>query len=57
LPIFKNIKRDWEADQKAVLLSAEEYELLEHYKLALAERDKLLKKQAGHDAKENGRKV
>jgi len=56
LPIIKNIKRDWEADQKAVLLSAEEFELLEHYKLALAERDRLLKKQAGHDAKENGRK-
>jgi APA family basic amino acid/polyamine antiporter len=51
LPIFRNIKRDWEADQKAVLLSAEEYELLERYKLALAERDQLLKRQAG----ENGR--
>jgi len=57
LPVFRNIQRDWEADQKAVLLSAEEYELLEHYKLALAERDKLLKKQAGNETKEDGRKV
>ena len=45
LPVFKTIKRDWETEQKAVLLSAEEFELLEHYRLALAERDKLLKKQ------------
>ncbi len=57
LPVFRNIQRDWEADQKAVLLSAEEFELLEHYKLALAERDKLLKKQAGNETKEGGRKV
>jgi APA family basic amino acid/polyamine antiporter len=49
LPIFRNIKRDWESDQKAVLLSAEEYELLERYKLALAERDQLLKRQAGEN--------
>jgi APA family basic amino acid/polyamine antiporter len=46
LPVFRTIKRDWEAEQKAVLQSAEEFELLEHYRLALAERDKLLKKQA-----------
>jgi APA family basic amino acid/polyamine antiporter len=45
LPVFRNIKRDWEAEQKAVLQSAEEFDLLEHYRLALAERDKLLKKQ------------
>jgi basic amino acid/polyamine antiporter, APA family len=46
LPVFRTIKRDWEAEQKAVLKSAEEFELLEHYRLALAERDKLLKKQS-----------
>jgi APA family basic amino acid/polyamine antiporter len=44
-PVFRTIKRDWEVEQKAVLKSAEEFELLEHYRLALAERDKLLKKQ------------
>jgi APA family basic amino acid/polyamine antiporter len=46
LPVFKTIKRDWETEQRAVLLSAEEFELLEHYRLALAERDKLLKKKS-----------
>jgi APA family basic amino acid/polyamine antiporter len=45
LPVFRTIKRDWEAEQKAVLQSAEEFELLEHYRLALAERDKMMKKQ------------
>ena len=52
LPVFKTIKRDWETEQKAVLLSAEEFELLEHYRLALAERDKLLKKKAGRKGRE-----
>jgi APA family basic amino acid/polyamine antiporter len=33
------VKRDWEADQIAVLTSAEEYELLEEYKAALEDRD------------------
>jgi APA family basic amino acid/polyamine antiporter len=46
LPVFKTLKRDWETEQKAVLLSAEEFELLEHYRLALAERDKLLKRKS-----------
>jgi APA family basic amino acid/polyamine antiporter len=45
LPVFRTIERDWEAEQKAVLQSAEEFELLEHYRLALAERDKMMKKQ------------
>jgi APA family basic amino acid/polyamine antiporter len=40
LPVFKSIKRDWESEQIKVLTSAEEYDLLEQYKLALAERDK-----------------
>ncbi len=44
LPVFRTVKRDWETEQKAVLLSAEEFELLEHYRLALAQRDKLMKK-------------
>jgi APA family basic amino acid/polyamine antiporter len=40
LPIFGNIERDWEQEQKQVLESAEEYDLLEQYKWALVERDK-----------------
>jgi len=40
LPVFKSLKRDWETEQKAVLESAEEFDLLEEYKLALAARDK-----------------
>jgi APA family basic amino acid/polyamine antiporter len=40
LPVLKSIKRDWESEQIKVLTSAEEYDLLEQYKLALAERDK-----------------
>jgi APA family basic amino acid/polyamine antiporter len=39
-PVLKSIRRDWEAEQIEVLTSAEEYDLLEQYKLALAERDK-----------------
>jgi APA family basic amino acid/polyamine antiporter len=39
LPIFRSLTHDWEADQKGVLESAEEFDLLEQYKLALAERD------------------
>jgi len=39
LPIG-TIKRDWETEQVHVLTSAEEYEMLEEYKEALAERDK-----------------
>ena len=40
LPILHSVKRDWEAEQKAVLASAEEFDLLEQYKVALADRDK-----------------
>jgi APA family basic amino acid/polyamine antiporter len=40
LPLFGSIKRDWESEQKAVLQSAEEFDLLEQYRLALAARDK-----------------
>ena len=50
LPVFRTTKRDWETEQKAVLQSAEEFELLEHYRLALAERDKLMKKQPHPEA-------
>jgi APA family basic amino acid/polyamine antiporter len=40
MPIFTSIKRDWEKQQMRVLESAEEYDLLEQYRFALAERDK-----------------
>jgi basic amino acid/polyamine antiporter, APA family len=40
LPVFRSIRRDWEVQQKAVLESAEEYDLLEQYRIALAERDR-----------------
>jgi APA family basic amino acid/polyamine antiporter len=40
LPVFGSIPRDWEKEQMEVLASAEEYDLLEQYKLALADRDK-----------------
>lgn len=40
LPLLGNVKRDWERDQIAILTSAEEFDLVEQYKLALAERDK-----------------
>jgi APA family basic amino acid/polyamine antiporter len=42
LPIFKSIKHNWEKEQIQVLTSAEEYDLLEQYKIALKERDKKL---------------
>ncbi|MDI6782617.1 MAG: APC family permease [bacterium] len=40
LPVFGSVKRDWETQQKLVLESAEEFDLLEQYKNALAERDR-----------------
>jgi APA family basic amino acid/polyamine antiporter len=40
IPVFKSIKRNWEKEQIEILTSAEEYDLLEQYKNALAERDK-----------------
>lgn len=39
-PIFGNFKRDWEKEQIAILTSAEEFDLLEQYKLTLAENKK-----------------
>jgi len=40
LPIMRSLPRNWEAEQKDVLTSAEEFDLLEQYKVALAERDR-----------------
>jgi basic amino acid/polyamine antiporter, APA family len=39
LPATGNVPRDWESAQKRVLQEAEEYESLEEYEAALAERD------------------
>jgi len=47
-PVFKSLKRDWEKEQIEVLTSAEEYDLLEQYKIALAERNKKRGKTNGH---------
>jgi APA family basic amino acid/polyamine antiporter len=35
-----SVKHHWEEEQKKILTSAEEFDLLEQYKIALAERDK-----------------
>ncbi len=40
LPLFSNIKRDWEGEQIDVLTRSEEYELLEEYRQALVRRDR-----------------
>ena len=42
MPVLGSVKHDWEKEQIAVLTSAEEFDLLEQYKQALAERDKRL---------------
>lgn len=38
LPVLASVPRDWEAQQLQVLEAAEEYDLLEQYRLALAKR-------------------
>lgn len=40
LPVFRSVPRDWESEQQRVLASAEEFDLLEQYKVALAGRDR-----------------
>ncbi len=40
LPLFRSVKHDWEKEQVEVLMSAEEYELVEQYKQALVDRDR-----------------
>jgi APA family basic amino acid/polyamine antiporter len=42
LPLFGNVKHDWEKEQIEVLTSAEEYELVEIYKQTLKERDEAI---------------
>lgn len=45
LPIFRSLMQDWEKEQAEVLLSAEEYDLLEQYKVALAEKEREAKRR------------
>ncbi len=45
LPVLGSVQHNWEKEQIDVLTSAEEFDLLEQYKLALLERDKLLRKK------------
>ncbi|MBI2909813.1 MAG: amino acid permease [Chloroflexi bacterium] len=40
LSLLGSVKRDWEKEQREVLTSAEEFEMLEEYEDALAQRDK-----------------
>lgn len=45
MPISKSVPREWEKLQMEVLTAAEEYDLLETYKTALAARDRLLRRE------------
>ncbi len=40
LPLLGSLPRDWEGEQRKVLEEAEEFELLEQYNIALAQRDR-----------------
>lgn len=46
-PVFGSIARHWEEEQKAILKSAEEFQMLEQYEAALAARDKAMTRLAG----------
>lgn len=46
LPVTGSVSHRWEAQQRTILRDAEEYELLEQYEIALAQRDRQLAK--GH---------
>ncbi len=46
-PVWGSLKRRWEADQMAILESAEEYGSLEEYKFALAARDRARLRRRG----------
>ena len=50
LPIFGSVKHNWEKEQIDVLTSAEEYDLVEAYKNALAQRDKKVKRDVSKAA-------
>jgi len=44
MPVLRSVPREWEKLQMEVLTSAEEFDLLEQYKVALAERDHQLRR-------------
>lgn len=44
MPVLRSLPREWEKLQMEVLTSAEEFDLLERYKVALAERDHILRR-------------
>jgi len=44
-PILGSVKHNWEEEQKKILTSAEEFDLLEQYNIALGERDKREKRK------------
>jgi APA family basic amino acid/polyamine antiporter len=46
-PLIGSVKHNWEEEQKKILTSAEEFDLLEQYRIALAERDKRERGKAG----------
>ena len=50
LPILGSVKHNWEKEQIDVLTGAEEYDLVEAYKNALAQRDKKVKRDVSKAA-------
>jgi len=40
MPVFRTVRHDWEKQQQEVLEDAEEFDLLERYRSALAARDR-----------------
>jgi len=51
MPVLRSLPRDWEKLQMEVLTSAEEFDLLERYKIALSERDHLLRRSKNGPSK------
>ncbi len=47
-PVRGNVAHRWEEQQRAILKDAEEYDLLEQYEFALAQRDRRLAKGTAH---------
>lgn len=52
LPVLHSIPHNWEQEQIDVLTSAEEFDLLEQYKLALQERDKIFARKMNGASRE-----
>jgi len=46
LPVWRSVRHEWEAQQQEVLQDAEEFDLLERYRAALAARDRLKAERA-----------